>query len=89
MATIEWHEAEHEHEHQNERREIERKRLIEEIKTSNFQYLDARDVNYYAEELGITPNEVRDLNKQAQGLSNYDYLNTFDGDDLDSIFDYF
>jgi hypothetical protein len=81
----------------------ETERLIKEIETSNFSCLDARDINYYANELNrfsnrtkengdpdpYTPNEVRRMNMIANDLNSYDLLNTFIEDELDSVIDFY
>ena len=67
--------------------------VLEEIKSTHLECLDARDVNMYAADAKITPNEVRDLMIQPNsGNNNEDFIalmNSFDEDDTDSLIGYF
>ena len=103
MSEIHWHQAQDNFDYNKEQNKVEFDRLIEEIKTSDFFFLDAADVNYYATQLNecnmrkdekgkpmpYTPNEVRKINMEAQQLSSFDFLNSFIGDELDEIFDFY
>ena len=89
-TTIEWHEAIQISKEQQDFDIVERKRLLDEIQTSNFSMLDARDINYYAYELGYTPNEIRYIHLAAHPeLTSLDLLNTFEDDDTDQIIDFY
>jgi hypothetical protein len=64
--------------------------IIEEIKTSSFELFDARDIQYFASELGITPNEVREIHLKANPEVNaFDLISTFENSEGDEIFDFF
>jgi len=72
---------------EKEQRKLE---VLEDIKVSDFSMLDAIDIQYYADILGITPNEVRAIylayNKDKTA---FDLLNTFNKDDSNDIIDFF
>lgn len=100
---ISWEQASDNYENNKEKNEREYQRLIKEIEESNFSVLDARDINYYANELNdlsislnnerknkpYTPNEIRRINMDAQETNGFDYLLTFLDDDGDSIIDFY
>jgi len=100
---IHWEQAMKDFQHNQKEDIAECKRIIEEIETSNFSMLDARDVNYYANELNkysnrkdkngqpnpYTPNEIRRMNMDAQDLDGFDMFDTFMDDDTDSIIDFY
>jgi len=101
--VISWQQAEENYEQRKDLNLEEEKRLIKEIEESNFQMLDANDVNYYASALNevsnrlnsngkpdpYTPNDVRRMNMEAKGLNSFDLLNTFMDDDEDFIIDFY
>ena len=67
----------------------EKERILQEVKDSDFSILDARDVQYYADILEITPNEVRRINMKTQNVNSYYMINTFIDDCTNDVFDFY
>lgn len=100
---ITWQQANEDYENNQTENLIEEKRLIKEIEESDFSMLDARDIDYYVNELNnitnrlnsngkpelYTPNEIRRMNMNSKGLSSLDLLDTFLDDDGDFIMDFY
>jgi hypothetical protein len=76
---------------EQERQEIQREDILEEVKTTQLECMDARDINYYAGILGIEPNKVRDMMLQPEDpqLAFEAQINSFADDETDSIINYF
>lgn len=89
QTTIEFNQAIAIYQEQTKISEQYRKEIIEEIETSCFDLYDASDIAHYAEILGITPNEVREMNRKAQRISRYEMIASFENSDIDDIIDYF
>lgn len=89
MKNIEFHQAVALHKVISEKRQQEIDETIKEIKNSCFDMYNAADINALAEKAGITPNECRYMNMEHQGLSTLDLLHTFEGDDTDSVIDFY
>lgn len=100
---IQWEQAYSDFEH-NKKEDIEKvKRIIDEIETSNFTFLDSRDIHYYANILNeysnrkdkkgksnpYTANEIRRMNMKAKNENGFHYMHTFIDDESDDIFDFF
>ena len=95
---IQWEQAMSDFQHNNERDIVEAKRLIDEIETSNFSVLDARDIHYYAGRLNeltnrkepYTANEIRRMNMDSNDdVDQYDMIASFYEDETDDIIDFF
>lgn len=63
--------------------------ILREVKESNFECYNARDISYFAEILEISSNEVRHINMEAQGVSSFDLIGTFEDDETDDMIDFF
>lgn len=69
--------------------------ILEELKSSCPTALYADDFNYYAGELSYlsgeeyTPNKCRQICMEGKGLNSFDMIDSFVGDDTDSIIDFF
>ena len=73
---------------------LEKKRkeaLIKEFKTMHLSGHSAMDINIYAAEAGIEPNEVRRLmiHDEDANVDFMDEIQSFEDDETDSIIDYF
>lgn len=103
INTISWEQAMHSFQHNNENNIELFKEVFEEIQESDFSYLDARDVHWYAKRLNdlfdrkdedgkskpYTANEVRYINMEAQNKNKYDYVASFIDDDTDDFIDFY
>jgi len=71
--------------------EISKEEIIQEIKETHLECMDATDINYFARKAGIEPNEVRRLMIQCDDTEKgfLDLLHSFDNDDTDSLIDFF
>ena len=74
-----------------ERQAEQREDTLEEVRTTELEMMDARDINYYAGILGIEPNEVRNMMMQPEdpGLRFEAQINSFAEDETDAIIDFF
>jgi len=63
--------------------------ILQEVKESDFSVLNHADVQHYANELNMTPNQVREINMKEQGTKTIDYLETFIDSETDDIFDFY
>lgn len=91
MQTINWSKAIQAKKDQEKKDAIHRAEAIKEIKLTTLEGLDARDINMFAAEAGIEPNDVRRLMVHTDDL-NQDFkneLDSFEDDETDSIFDYY
>jgi len=90
-ATIEFNIAQHKLIEQENKDRLRKEAALEEIKTTNIQGLDACDINLFAVEAGITPNEVRRLMLKPDDLDEafQAELYSFENDETDNIFDYY
>lgn len=91
MKTISFDSAIHWQKNHKEEVKVKREELLEEVRTTCIDGLDARDINYYAAELGIDPNEVRRMmmspdDPQEAFMAE---MNSFAEDDTDAIFEYY
>ena len=71
---------------------VSKEEALEEIKTTHIECMTAMDINMFANDAGITPNECRRMMIQPDGNDNENFkaiLNTFEDDETDSLFDYF
>lgn len=90
MSSINREQASKVHKSSQQTKIVNRQKLIEEIETSTLEGLDATDINYYAGELGIEPNEVRQIYLKANPKINGSaLLNTFINDETDEIFGFY
>ena len=70
-----------------------REAILQEICDTHLECLDARDINYYAAEVDLPPNEVRNMmiqpDSKDENQNFLSVLHSFDNDETDNIIDYF
>jgi len=90
-SHIEWNKARHLHEQHQIQEKKHKEALIEEFKTMHLSGHSAMDINIYAAEAGIEPNEVRRLmiHDEDANVDFIDEIQSFEDDETDSIIDYF
>lgn len=75
-----------------EKERISKEEIIEEIKSTHIECLDAMDINYYAAASGLEPNVVRRMMIQPDNEDENEnfmaIINSFDNDETDSLIDY-
>ncbi len=101
--NIHWEQAYQNFQHNKKEDLVEAKRMIEEIESSDFGFLDYRDIAFYASTLNelsnrvdkngkvnpYTNNEITRMNMEAKGIASYDLLHTFVDDDTDDVIDFY
>ncbi len=70
---------------------VDKEAVIQEIKETMIECLDATDINYLAAEAGITPNEVRGLMLKPNDPHEafMAEIHSFENDETDAIFEYY
>ena len=91
MSTISFNSAIHWQKVHKEEVKVNREELIQEIKETHLEGLDARDINYYANEVNLHPNKVRRMmipeeDPQQQFMNE---IESFRDDETDSIFEFY
>lgn len=75
-----------------EEEQISKEEVIQEIKETHLECLDAMDINHYAAASGLEPNEVRRMMIQPDNDNEDEnfmaIVHSFDNDDADSFIDY-
>lgn len=103
MSNIHWEQAYRSFKHNNKEDKKLVQKLLNEIASSDFTFLDANDVQHYANELNsysnrkdkdgkdkpYTANEIRLINMEAKELNEFDFINSFLNDETDDIIDFF
>lgn len=89
QTTINWNQAEQISQHETAKQKQDKIEAMEDIKTSDFSMLDATDIQFYANILDITCNEVREINIKHTGANAYDIMNSFENDETDDIIDFY
>lgn len=89
QTTINWTQAERIQEIAQVKKDAQYLEALEDVKTSDFSMLSFMDVAHYAEILGITANEVRELNMKHTGSSKYDMIDSFLESDTDDFIDFY
>lgn len=83
---------------EHQKRSVERfNSIMQELKDTCPEGLDARDFQYYAEELSsnspdkkiYTANDCRIICMSSNELNHFDMMNTFMNDETDDIIDFF
>lgn len=85
QIVITWNEAQAKSEQIEREQQQEAEEKLEEFLRSNLEMLDARDIRYYAEITGKSPNELRRMhpeNDMQTLLDTFDYYN----DDIINFF---
>ena len=90
-SHIEWNKAKHNAEIRQQSKLENQAKLREEFKTMHLSGHSAMDINMYAAEAGIDPNEVRRLmiHDEDTQVDFEDEIASFEDDETDSIFSYF
>ena len=71
----------------SKKREVEKAQYLQDFFENDFEMLDSRDINFFAEMTGKSANELRRLHPQTKTMEMY--VNSFIDDEMDDIFSFF
>lgn len=68
-----------------------REEILDEIRSTCIEGLDACDINYFAAEADLSPNEVRSMMQRPNDPQDafMAEIHSFENDETDSLFDWF